>query len=314
MKISIWFSDMWGFEQYLFNPSVNFFYASLEAYGFNVSLDKDNPDVLFYSCFGLEHKKYRNSIKIFFTGENIPRANSAIKVHPDYNECHFSLSYLPQSELNYQVPLWVLFVNWFGVTQPLPLPSNPAFLIDENQLSIPPFDRGYRYYAKSRFCAFMNNNLVKDRVKLFLDLEKQHGEVDSYGTLFNSQPGGLPLRGSEQDKLRVYEKHKFVISYENSYRSGYVTEKLIHPYSVGAIPLYKGGVDYSIYNKQAFISRDLFSSDDEYLEYILTVSNSEELFNTTLKEPLFVDGDIPLRFKPTAIVNWLAEKLYFLFS
>ena len=34
-------------------------------------IESDEPDFLIYSCFSGEHLKYPNSVKIFYTGENI---------------------------------------------------------------------------------------------------------------------------------------------------------------------------------------------------------------------------------------------------
>ena len=40
------------------------------------------------------------------------------------------------------MPLWQLFINWFGQEQPLRLPTNPNYLISEQDLLVPPIERG----------------------------------------------------------------------------------------------------------------------------------------------------------------------------
>ena len=65
-RIRMGFSDMWGFENFIFNPYDNYFTNALRVYGYEVEIDQINPDILFYSCFGLNHQNYKNSAKIFF--------------------------------------------------------------------------------------------------------------------------------------------------------------------------------------------------------------------------------------------------------
>ena len=61
-KIHCYFIDFWpGFDyKYHFN-------FLLSEYEF--VFDKENPDYLFYSCFGTEHLRYDRCIKIFYGGE-----------------------------------------------------------------------------------------------------------------------------------------------------------------------------------------------------------------------------------------------------
>ena len=65
---------MWGHGEYQFNPSDNYF-TDLLSLRYIVVIDPVNPDVLIYSCFGLDHLNY-SCYKIFFTGENIRSGNN----------------------------------------------------------------------------------------------------------------------------------------------------------------------------------------------------------------------------------------------
>ena len=65
--MKIYFVDFWGgFENSLNN---NFFVSLLKRYNILFEINKDSPDILFYSVFGNEHlnSKYKNSKKIFYT-------------------------------------------------------------------------------------------------------------------------------------------------------------------------------------------------------------------------------------------------------
>lgn len=62
---------------------------------------------------------------------------------------------------------------------------------------------------------------------------------------------------------------KFVISYENQYYPGYITEKLFQAWLAGAVPIYSGHVSVkSDFNAKAFIFRPDFASDEEIIDYI----------------------------------------------
>ncbi len=77
MNIKVNFCDFWpGFAKN------NMFLTFLEKH-FSVSMDS-NPDYLFYSVYGNSHLKYKNCVKILFTGENLV---------PDFNLCDYALGF-----------------------------------------------------------------------------------------------------------------------------------------------------------------------------------------------------------------------------
>ena len=58
------------------------FVARYFADEYEVVVDTANPDIVFFSCFGLEHLKYKKAIKIFINGESMI---------PDFNDCDYSI-------------------------------------------------------------------------------------------------------------------------------------------------------------------------------------------------------------------------------
>ena len=127
-KLKIWFSDMWGYENYQFDTKNNYF-SSLLSLRYKVKLDSTNPDLLIYSCFGEKHKTF-DCKKIFFTGENSVPPGVTRQIYPCYEDCDYSLSFFPDSSKNKYFPLWVIFINWFGEDNPKALPSNPTYLVE----------------------------------------------------------------------------------------------------------------------------------------------------------------------------------------
>ena len=95
-KLKIYFVDFWS----NFNLNDNFFTQHLNSV-YDIEITPENPDVLFYSVFGINHRFY-NCKRVFFTGENI---------RPDFRRCDFSLSfdYDEYGGRNFRLPLYALF-------------------------------------------------------------------------------------------------------------------------------------------------------------------------------------------------------------
>ena len=274
---------------------------------YKIEIDKKNPDLLIYSCFGNQHLNYRCR-KLFFTGENtIPKGITNRKIYPDYNECDASLSYFKTSEKNLYFPLWVIFINWFGQINPVELPSNPTYLIEYEQIlnkNRKQLEKAWK--DKTRFCAFINNNPIEDRIELFNRLSK-YSHIDSYGSLFNNTGG--PIRGSEETKLNILNKHLFTISYENSIRIGYNTEKIVHPYSVNCMGIYSGGIDYSIFTGEGIIDSKAYDSLELMCKSIYELAQDKDKWINAMNRPLFKNNKLPEDLLPLRVLDWLTTAL-----
>lgn len=255
-KIKIGFTDFWGYDQYLFNPNDNYF-VDLFSLKYDVVVSNDNPDLLIYSVFGEQFKNY-DCKKILFNGENR-------EMLEHYSRADVALSHHNRKAHEIYMPLWVIFVNWFNKDQLRPLPSNPTYLLSLDKIQ----NNRERFLNTDRkFCAFINNNPVQDRIDLFNDLQA-YDKVDSYGSLFNNV--GYQLRGSEKDKVDLLHNYKFTIAYENSIHHGYVTEKIIQPMEAGCIPIYKGGFFNPYFDMDAVITfpNDIFENRKNYKDLVM---------------------------------------------
>lgn len=289
--LKVFFEDMWGYDQYQFNPYDNYF-VNLLRYNFNVIIDP-NPDLLIFSVFGFNNRKY-NCKKLFFCGENIGH-----HFRDPYTEpCDVSLSQFEEKEKNIYFPLWGIFVNWFHQEQPRPLPSNPTYSCSVEDIINP------GKIEKTKFCAFINNNPIEDRLLMF-ELLNRYKRVDSFGGLNNNVGGAI--RGSEQAKINVLKDYKFTIAFENSYHPGYNTEKIIQPLSVNTIPLYNGGEkirDYFNTNKTIY-AKD-FKSLEEMSDYIIELDKSD--INFYIKTEMSGIRDKFFDFMPSTILSKIIEK------
>ena len=82
------------------------------------------PDIVVYSTFGYEHLKYKDSIRIFFAGENL---------RPDFNVADFALSYdhMEFGDRN----LWCPFHHMYNFKMLREL-SNPTYYDWNDDLSL----------------------------------------------------------------------------------------------------------------------------------------------------------------------------------
>jgi len=305
-ELRIFFTDMWGHGSYQFNPCDNYF-SDLLSQVFTLVIDPVNPEILIYSCFGSNHTKY-HCFKIFFSGENIRSGIPGACIDPSESRCNLSMSKYPTSSTNYYLPLWVLFVNWFSKYQPRPLPSNPTYSLSISDLTLSARQRSLPGFEKRRPIMFINNNVIKDRILLFLRLQERI-PIDSYGKLFNNM--SQPLRGSELDKhLRLHE-YRCTVALENSLSPGYITEKIIQPFAAGCIPIYRGGLDLNTntFNERSMILYDRYSSIDELVDEVVSVSSDQTKWNEYSDQPLFKNNIIPEAYFPSSILDWLIPRL-----
>ncbi len=123
-------------------------------------------------------------------------------------------------------------------------------------------------------CAFIGNN-HNTRLRFIEELRK-FGEVDVFGTAV-----GRPIK----DKSSVTSQYKFVICFENDLFPGYITEKLVHGYACGAIPLYWGDTrEDKVFNKTAYLNLANF---DSLAEFAYVAGNlSDDDYERIFSEPL----------------------------
>jgi len=243
--IRINFTDFWK----NFDPKNNSILRKLEK-NYKVVFSED-PDYLFYSCYGYEHLKY-NCVRIFYTGENIV---------PDFNICDYAIGfhYLNFNDRYRRIPLFSSRSNYPG-------------LLDQKKSD-------NRQLLNRKFCNFLysNKNNAHPIRKKFFDKLSEYKQVDSGGGYLNNLGYKVP------DKLSFLSEYKFTIAFENSAVKGYTTEKLVDPMSVNSLPIYWGNPDVGQdFNVSSFIRlenssdkeikkviekiRYLDQNDDEYLK------------------------------------------------
>lgn len=255
-KIKINFTDFWP----QFDKKNNYFFRLLSC-KFNVEISK-NPDYIFFSVFGNQHRKF-NCKKIFYTGENfLPPL--------DYCDWSFSFDFLDDIR-NYRLPIYLLDGAYYGLQREKVIES---------------------YMAKRKFCNFVASNGSCIERNNFVSKLSKYKKVDCGGQWMNN------IGYTVSNKNKFQSEYKFSIAFENSaYRyqhPGYTTEKIKDPMIVNSIPLYWGNpLVNRDFNTQSFINFYDFHSSDDMIDYVIELDKNDEKYLEVLKNPWFTGSDIP---------------------
>ncbi len=219
----------------------------------------EEPDFVFFSNpYSTEIMSY-TCPRIFVTGENIV---------PDFNVVDYAVGfqYMNFEDRYVRVPLYCFFEDEYQ--KALKKHLNP---IDPR---------------KKEFCNFVYSNgrdAMKERDNFFYELSK-YKKVDSGGRHLNNI--GQPV----DSKLDFQSKYKFTIAFENAKASGYTTEKIIHAFASGTIPIYYGNPEIGKeFNKNAFINCHEYDSFEKVIERVREIDENDEQYLEMMSTPIFTN-------------------------
>jgi hypothetical protein len=111
-----------------------------------------------------------------------------------------------------------------------------------------------------------------------------------------------------ENVFEFFAPYKFSLSFENSSHPGYATEKIFNAFKANCVPLYWGDETLKQdINPKRYISLHDFSSEKEFLDYIIEVDNNDDLYREYLKQPVLIDQKIPEYFKPENLRKFLVK-------
>lgn len=262
MKIN--FLDFWGG----FSPNNNFFLSALRFLGYDVELAPISQcDIIFYSGCGNNHNQInrKKTKKIFYTGEN---------VRPNYDDCDMSISFDEDTEQNIRIPLYLLYIDFFNEKSW----GNPFYLLPADWIESNPYSKA----PKAGFCSAVFSNPTTERMALVEAFKSQYKPISCFGRPFGSHTDGEHL------KYLIVSQYKFSLCPENTRYPGYVTEKLFHAKTAGAIPIYSGSNNcFNDFNPKCYIDIDQCDSTEELVEKIKIIDNSDTEYEKIKNEPLF---------------------------
>jgi hypothetical protein len=264
----VYFTDFWPD----FNPADNYFWCLLsERYELELST---SPDILFFSVFGKEHKKF-NCLKIFFTGEHYK---------PSVFDAQLSISFYDETDKNVRYPLYLLFYELDTLLNK----RSPKMIFSE----------------KKKFCCFVvSNKSCRQRNNFFKKLS-EYKKVDSGGKYLNNI--GAPV----ENKIEFIKDYKFIICFENISFPGYTTEKIIEAMKADCIPIYWGNPNISKeFNTKSFINVHEYRSFDEVIERVKQIDNNNQAYLDMINQPWLNDNTVSIKYTKDYLLDKI-QKLH----
>lgn len=257
---------------------------------YDIEIDNEQPDFLFFGDrnFGNDNLNFSKDkvTKIFFTGEN---------QRPEDYDCHYAITFDHNfNPWHYRLPLFVIY------TWALKHIHNTKY--DRNWILNPVVKE------KTGFATFVVQNPKCQERNDFFNKLNSIKKVDSGGPLYNNIGGKLD---GEEAKIDFLSTRKFNICFESMSYPGYVTEKILHAFYAGTIPIYWGSttVEHD-FNPKSFINIHNFKNHDDAIEYIMKVDQDDDLYDAIVNQPKFVGNIPPSYFFYNNFVNWFDAVVY----
>lgn len=240
----------------------------------NIEIVRDKPNIVISDCFNSEFLRY-DCVRILLMGENIT---------PDFNLFDYAIGFdhLDFGDRYIRVPLYV-FQSEFSDAMNKHLRTDEDFL------------------KREQFCNFIYSDSAyadKMRTHFFKSLG-EYKRVDSGGGLLNN------IGHRVDSKMDFMSNYKFSIAFENSSKPGYVTEKILHAFAAGTIPIYWGAPDVARdFNPRSFINVHDYKSIDEVIERVKEIDNDKDMYLKICKEPIFDDNSLCKKYFENTNVAW----------
>jgi hypothetical protein len=150
------------------------------------------------------------------------------------------------------------------------------------------FINNYDYYYKhpelntsfkdKKFCLIINKSGINNNISLLSDKLNIIDKVDNI-SLYNNNIKNKSCYNS-LELLKVFNKYKFIICFENSYNDGYITEKIFNCLFAKTIPIYSGSDKITDYINTVI---HIKQNENINIDLIKNINNNEELFNKYIK-------------------------------
>lgn len=228
------------------------FFVELLSRKYNVTVlngGSEEPDVLFFSCWGEANVKWTRCLRIYFSGE---------RFYPDFNMCDYAvgLTNIGTSDRFFRFPHYVFYNGVLRKYENMQ-PDADAFRL-----------------VNREFCSAVVTDPY--RSPIFFDIFNRLSEykpVASGGGWNNTVGGPVP------DKLEFIKNYKFNIAFENIIADNYVTEKIVEAFAARTVPIYWGSSSVKReFGEGSYINILDFDTIDRAIDYIKKVDNDDELY------------------------------------
>lgn len=169
------------------------------------------------------------------------------------------------------------------------------------------------HIPKKNICAIISNDCGKERNYFLEQLEKVF-QIEYLGSYKNNAPRIEEQYNSIEFINRVSE-YKFIVSMENSKGDTYITEKILHGFNAGIIPIYWGSHHITNYfNKDRFINVTDIMGVDAIIKQIDELMNDDNKYINMINKPKFNSFDRTIEaiakdvrnliiYKPLSLIN-----------
>ena len=165
-------------------------------------------------------------------------------------------------------------------------------------------------FDNKKFCSFVQKNPGCKYRNDYFNILSNIDRVDAAGPLFNNMDGGW-RPPDVAAKVKFMSDYKFNLCFENSSYPGYCTEKLFEALCAKTVPIYWGSPTAALdFNPAAFINRYNFASDQQFIDFIIQVSNNKELYNHYYLQPMFRDEEFFRTFNIDHFLDWFQQNVY----
>lgn len=145
---------------------------------------------------------------------------------------------------------------------------------------------------KTSFCSMVVSNPNGRERNHYYNLLSSYQRVDSWGKYLNNMNSLL----SDGPWDNRFSEYKFMLCFENTIKPYYLTEKLLHAYLAGTIPIYAGAsIAQSWLNPKAFIQISDFTThgQEETIRQIRRLSEDRDAYAEIFREPLLRQPQVP---------------------
>lgn len=234
-----------------------------------IETKSDDYDLVIDGVFGNEEIKNKKAFKIFFTGEAIPAKIEGYDLSIGFDYLENNPNYL-------RIPLYYFY---YGNKIDTSYKREKCRTNHENFACF--------LVSNGRDKSYYDGVDARDHLFFKLSLYKP---LLSGGNHLNNIGKIVPVKETN-DWL---SKCKFTIAYENKTYPGYITEKLFQAHFAGSIPIYYSDVE-----------AQKFSTEEELIDYIISIDKDDQKYCQIWNEKLIIDSDKNYK----NIQNKIREKL-----
>ena len=239
-----------------------------------VTGDQKDADLVFASIFPHQPVRYPEKT-IALIWDN---------VRPDYRGYRFSIThdFDDYGGRNVRCPVWYSQIEW-SKDMIVPPPSgggahNHEPLVDIATLMAP---RTAPYKKRTKFCAIVASNPEMFRIRAAEALSTV-APVEAYGPIATGKP-------NPRSKFEILEDHTFSLCFENSLFPGYYTEKALHAWVAGTIPLYFSDDKFvEDFNGDAIVNRSDFLTMESFVNEVKKLYGEPEAQEWIWRQPFLL--------------------------